>query len=421
MDHIGPPSPETLDNNALLSAFKDAAAAYDAFGTTPSTESELARAEAERLALVIQERLRSQGAFMVGEERYEMLAGKHFGYDIQPLTVDFHGLIMGYRKFGSGLTGVELKLRHPRSQFAFCEAIANPSPTASLQENALPGEAIDAGSQIRSVVPALAEADPELIAKLGKIDGYHSYPSKTAKLVGELIGDEIDNPESRKAFVIKQNVTSIYQCIKAARSFSKTGRAANNPEVYNLGFYLGLMDGVNYSIGNHEQYISREDSARLVSVLFEELNFSKKEARQIHDSYRKATYVDKDEISSHLRGEREMKLSATDDPDHELLLNPNWRNWPYKGEQVIFGGPEEGSELEYADRLTSVFSETQFKAAYETAEASGAVKKSARYYDAYLSTLYGRPVRVTEVGTSINSMDGYAYPWFCFKFEARTD
>ncbi len=115
------PAPETLNNNELLTAFKDALTAYSSFGVECSAESEVAREEAERLALLLEGRLRETSAFMIGEEKYEMLQGSHFGYTFPPFTVDIYGSIRGFRIFNDILARVDVNLMHPQCNFAFCE------------------------------------------------------------------------------------------------------------------------------------------------------------------------------------------------------------------------------------------------------------------------------------------------------------
>ena len=102
------------------------------------------------------------------------------------------------------------------------------------------------------------------------------------------------------------------------------------------------------------------------------------------------------------------------DMDTPLHVCPHYSDRRFDREQTVFGAGAEGLGYDYSDRLYQWDSDKQTRAR-AVAESSGAGKRTARFYQAYLSAYFGKEIALRHVLAGVNRSDGY--PYLVFGYE----
>jgi hypothetical protein len=108
------------------------------------------------------------------------------------------------------------------------------------------------------------------------------------------------------------------------------------------------------------------------------------------------------------------------DPDATLYDRPHYTNPHYNQARTIYGGEVEGLEYEYYDRMWQWDydkAETARKTACETVKNV----HSAKWYQAFLSAYYDRPVDLVHILAGFNLSNGYPYQVFGFRVDAAPE
>jgi hypothetical protein len=101
--------------------------------------------------------------------------------------------------------------------------------------------------------------------------------------------------------------------------------------------------------------------------------------------------------------------------DVPLYTMPHYTDKRFDKPQTVFGKEEDGLHYDYSDRLWQ-WDYDKAKLAAAKAENSGAVNKSAAWYEAYLSAYFEKPVELKHVLAGVNLSNGYTYAIFGYKF-----
>ena len=105
---------------------------------------------------------------------------------------------------------------------------------------------------------------------------------------------------------------------------------------------------------------------------------------------------------------------TTFDKDKPLETFPHYTDNRFEEEQTVFGRKEEGLGYNYSDRLWE-WDYNKSKQAYATADESGLVKNSCRYFEAYLSAYFGRPIEIGHIVAGVNHSNGHPYCVFGYR------
>lgn len=125
---------------------------------------------------------------------------------------------------------------------------------------------------------------------------------------------------------------------------------------------------------------------------------------------------DKADVDYLMRFDRPYVFPAETRRDKALYTNPHWTDERFtKQDQIVFGTDNvtPHTKIDYADRLRQ-WDYAKSEAAYEVANTSGKVKKSAQWYEAYLSAYFGKPMHLDGLVVGINRSDGYATQCFYY-------
>jgi hypothetical protein len=147
-------------------------------------------------------------------------------------------------------------------------------------------------------------------------------------------------------------------------------------------------------------------SKQMTNYIDEEEIFDEEDTYGIwHMRRRKKKTIDGDEV-----------IYGTTDMDAVLYVDPHYTNEQFRHAQTIFGSREDGLFYEYSDRLWQRDYEKAEKA-IDTATASGAKFRTARWYQVYLSAYCGKKIILKHMLAGWNWSTGYAYQVFGYHEE----
>lgn len=115
------------------------------------------------------------------------------------------------------------------------------------------------------------------------------------------------------------------------------------------------------------------------------------------------------------------RYPTTTDRNKPLETSPHYSDERFRDPQTVFGKPgprtgHPGLTYDYSDRLWE-WDYRKAEEAAKAAEASGAPKKSARYYDAFLTAYHGKPCHVEHVIAGVVASNGHPYAVFGYRTE----
>lgn len=110
----------------------------------------------------------------------------------------------------------------------------------------------------------------------------------------------------------------------------------------------------------------------------------------------------------------EYRFPTTFDKNKPLQTTPHYTDSRFKEEQTIFGEKCEGIGYDYSDRLWQ-WDYNKAKQASIQANASEATPKSCRWYEAYLSAYFDKPIEIKHIVAGVNRSNGYPYCVFGYK------
>lgn len=111
---------------------------------------------------------------------------------------------------------------------------------------------------------------------------------------------------------------------------------------------------------------------------------------------------------------------TTFDKNRPLKTEPHYTDELFEKEQTVFGKPAKSSyghkhlSYDYSDRLWQWdYDKTQ--QSVDIANQSGATFKSCRWYEAYLSAYFDRPIVIEHIIAGVNRSNGYSYCVFGYR------
>jgi len=112
------------------------------------------------------------------------------------------------------------------------------------------------------------------------------------------------------------------------------------------------------------------------------------------------------------------RVASTPDKDVPLNTDPHYSDDRFNNKvewkaQTVFGPPSDdrghpGLNYVYSDRLQQ-WDYAKSERARQAAMSSNAPKRSALFYEAYLSAYYGKPVELVHMMAGVNCSNGYPY------------
>ena len=114
------------------------------------------------------------------------------------------------------------------------------------------------------------------------------------------------------------------------------------------------------------------------------------------------------------------RFPSTLNKDEPLHTSPHYTDDRFKNEQTVFGEQpksrygHDGLHYDYSDRLWQ-WDYSKAEKSIEIANASGATPKSCRWYEAYLSAYFDRPIEIKHIVAGVNRSNGYPYCVFGYK------
>jgi hypothetical protein len=108
-----------------------------------------------------------------------------------------------------------------------------------------------------------------------------------------------------------------------------------------------------------------------------------------------------------------MIVQSTFNKDEILNTSPHYTDGRFHQPQTVFGQECEGLGYDYSDRLWQ-WDHDKSEAAAKTANASGAIPKSCRWYEEYLSAYFSRPIEIKHIVAGVNR-SGHPYAVFGYK------
>ena len=115
---------------------------------------------------------------------------------------------------------------------------------------------------------------------------------------------------------------------------------------------------------------------------------------------------------------------TTYDKDMPLNTNPHYTDRRFNTAQTVFGKPSKSDRghkdlsYDYSDRLWQ-WDYDKAKRAAEIANETDATPKSARWYEAYLSAYFDKPIEIVHILAGVNVSNGYAYAVFGYRDSAE--
>ncbi len=108
-----------------------------------------------------------------------------------------------------------------------------------------------------------------------------------------------------------------------------------------------------------------------------------------------------------------LKYETTFGKNKVLHTSPHYTDKRFDQPQTIFGQECEGLAYDYSDRLWQWDydkSEAAAKAANESA-----TPKTCRWYEAYLSAYFSRPIEIKHIIAGVNRSNGFPYNVFGYR------
>jgi hypothetical protein len=99
---------------------------------------------------------------------------------------------------------------------------------------------------------------------------------------------------------------------------------------------------------------------------------------------------------------------TTFNKDEILNTSPHYTDKRFDRPQTVFGQKCEGLKYDYSDRLWQ-WDQDKSEAAGQTANASGAIPKSCRWYEEYLSAYFSRPIEIKHILVVLNHSNRCPY------------
>jgi hypothetical protein len=113
-------------------------------------------------------------------------------------------------------------------------------------------------------------------------------------------------------------------------------------------------------------------------------------------------------------------VPVTFDPNTPLNTTPHYTDDRFNKPQTVYGQEDKNIiDYVYSDRIWQ-WDYKKAEQATEIANNSGAVLKSARWYEVYLSAFFDRRVEVLHIMAGVNVSNGYPYAVFGYKFAKET-
>ena len=108
---------------------------------------------------------------------------------------------------------------------------------------------------------------------------------------------------------------------------------------------------------------------------------------------------------------------TTLDKNEPLHTCPHYTDKRFEKEQTVFGEQakspygHEGLHYDYSDRLWQ-WDYEKAKKSVEIADQSGAIPKSCKWYEAYLSAYFDCSIEIKHIVVGVNRSNGYPYSVF---------
>ncbi len=106
---------------------------------------------------------------------------------------------------------------------------------------------------------------------------------------------------------------------------------------------------------------------------------------------------------------------TTFDKNAALETEPHYSDHRFKKERTVFGEAVEGLHYDYSDRIWE-WDRDKAKAAAKKANNSGADPRTCRWYEAYLSSFFEKPVEISHIVSGVNHSNGYPYCIFGYRY-----
>ena len=104
------------------------------------------------------------------------------------------------------------------------------------------------------------------------------------------------------------------------------------------------------------------------------------------------------------------------DENAELYTQPHYTDERFRKEQTVFGAEESNLSYDYDDRIRQ-WDYQKHEMAWDLAKKTGHKVGSQRFYEAYLSKYFGKPILLKHVIAGVNRGNGYPYVVFGYKFK----
>jgi hypothetical protein len=111
---------------------------------------------------------------------------------------------------------------------------------------------------------------------------------------------------------------------------------------------------------------------------------------------------------------REYSYPSTNNMDAILEDCPHYSDNRFKNDQTIFGKEEKGLGYDYSDRICQ-WNYAKAEAASKKATEDGFTRRTARWYQAYLSNFFDRKIVLKHIIAGVNRSNGYPYLIFGYK------
>lgn len=120
--------------------------------------------------------------------------------------------------------------------------------------------------------------------------------------------------------------------------------------------------------------------------------------------------------------QRSFFYPTTHNKDEPLCTTPHYTDRRFDKEQTVFGAPaktrygHEHLHYNYSDRLWQWDSDKAEQTS-KIARESNAPARSCRWYEAYLSVYFDKPIEIEHIIAGVNSGNGYPYCVFGYRDE----
>ncbi len=113
-------------------------------------------------------------------------------------------------------------------------------------------------------------------------------------------------------------------------------------------------------------------------------------------------------------------VQTTYSKDVPLKTSPHYTDDRFKTAQTVFGKPPKSDyghkdlNYDYSDRLWE-WDYNKAKRSSEIASGTGATARSVRWYEAYLSAYFDKPIEIVHILAGFNVSNGDPYAVFGYK------